>query len=105
MYEGAPRASSFLVPGMSSRRMTLRFPRSGVGLDQAAPDYYSEIRLKDGRAVRYQLQFPDEAFQPVARKASATVQSALDSGSAIDRPLGQGKHLPVEPKDIGSGQF
>ena len=70
------------------------FPRSGAGLDQAAPDYYSEIDLpgSDGRSrkVRYQLKFPDEAFEPAARKASATVQSALDSGSAIDRPLGQG---------------
>jgi hypothetical protein len=93
------REPSFLVPGMTPERAKAvgrsydqqsvisdrgyhrgaddtTFPRTGIEFDQAAEDFYSEIDLPDGRRLKYQAQFPDEAFGPPA------AVGAVDSGQA-----------------------
>ncbi len=56
------------------------FPRTGGGVAPEAQDFYSELTLPTGEQVKYQLQFPDEAFEAPAQASAAP--SALDSAAA-----------------------
>lgn len=84
-YFGGTPEASFLVPGLTPEETAnfgrkygqisvisdkgyhrladdKVFPSRGVAFNQAAEDYYSELTRPDGSKVKYQLDFPDEAF-------------------------------------------
>lgn len=64
------------------------FPRRGGGLSQEADDFYSELELPDGRRVKYQLDFPEEAFEPAPVPGSARpgelVPAEATSGASLN---------------------
>lgn len=70
------------------------FPRQGLSFDQEADNYYSVIDLPDGRKVKYQMAFPEEAFAPAAsEKLKAPVSVPLPS---------EGGPLPSQYAAVGS---
>jgi hypothetical protein len=75
------------------------YARTSARFDQAADNYYSEMTLPDGRKVKYQLRFPDEAFAPaptaspaggLAPDGTTLGASASPSPSSLDTPLESG---------------
>lgn len=77
------------------------FPRTGPTVfDPAADNFYSELQevtLSDGRKVRYQQAFPDEAYQPPPTSGSTAPAASPEStsGTSVESTIQQQADAPA----------
>lgn len=83
--------SSISAEGYHRHADNATFKQTGPPVfDPEATNYYSElhdVRYPDGRRVKYQMQFPDEAYGPPTGTAAET--AAPESGAASPGPSGR----------------